>query len=84
MPAGGKPDVAFVPVEPNPMAYHFVSGVDPKNRDYFWSTTLPDPEPSPFLTDAQALSQGKVTVSALNYHMDNLEALSLIEKTVSL
>jgi len=69
----------FVPVETNPLGYHFQKGVDPKNRDYFWATNAPAPEPSPFLTDTQAANEGRVTVSTIAYdpnHATALEALA--------
>ena len=45
---------------------HFDHGHDPKNRPYYWATTQPAPEPSPFLTDTQALRDGKVTATVLS------------------
>ncbi len=58
---------AFVPVETNPLGYHFQKGVDPKKRHFFWATNAPGPEPSPFLTDTQAVFAGRVSVSTLSY-----------------
>ena len=66
-------DVVCVPVETNPLGFRFEKGVDPKSREYFWASTKPDPEPSPFLTDCTALQQGKVTVSAITFDL-NFEA----------
>lgn len=76
----GKAEVALVPVDTNPMAYHFDQGRDPKGRGYFWSTVKPNPAPSPFETDTQALLAGKITISAITYNpnfdqaMDSLKA----------
>jgi 5'-nucleotidase len=67
---GGEYETAVVPVEMNPMAYHFDKGTDPKGRTYFWSTNNPPPEQSPFETDTMALRTGKVTVSALSYDLN--------------
>ncbi len=81
----GKPtdvEVAYVPVETNPMAYHFDQGSDPKGRPFFWSTMRPQPEPSPFETDAEALRQGKVTVSVLTYDMNLRSGLEDLRKAV--
>ena len=68
----------FVPVETNPLGYHFQKGVDPKNRHFFWATNAPAPEPSPFLTDTQAAFQGRVTVSTLSYDPNNAPALNAL------
>lgn len=68
----------FVPVETNPLGYHFQTGVDPKKKDYFWATNAPAPEPSPFLTDTQAASQGRVTVSTLAYDPNHAPALDAL------
>ena len=75
-------DVAFVPVETNPMAYHFDRGVDPKGRTFFWSTMRPEPEHSPFATDVAELKQGKVTVSVLTYDMNLLSGLDALRESV--
>ena len=61
-------DIVAVPVETNPLGYQFQSGTDPKNKPFFWATNQPDPKPSPFLTDAQAVSQGLVTLSMVAYN----------------
>ncbi len=77
-----KPEIAFVPVETNVMSYHFDRGNDPKGRPYFWSTTRPDPTPSAFETDAQALQRGQVTVSVLTYDLNSENGMqSLINAT---
>lgn len=64
------PEVVVVPTETNPMGYDFDNGHDPKNRRYFWATNEPAPQPSPFLTDTQALLQGKVTLSTLSTNLN--------------
>jgi 5'-nucleotidase len=58
-------EVVVVPIETNPMGYHFRRGIDPKGREYFWSTNDPLPEVSHEQTDTQALSEGKITVSVI-------------------
>ena len=75
-------DVAYVPVETNPMAYHFDQGSDPKGRPFYWSTMRPAPEPSPFTTDAEELQQGKVTVSVLTYDMNLRSGLDALKEAV--
>lgn len=57
-----------VPVETNPLGYHFQQGNDPKNKPFFWATNSPDPKPSPHLTDTQAIQDGFVTLSMLAYN----------------
>ncbi len=74
----GPPEVVLVPVETNPMAYHFETGQDPKGRPYFWSTNKPHPEPSSFETDTQALAQGKITVSTITYDLNSSHAMSVL------
>ena len=76
----GDYEVAMVPVETNPMAYHFDTGTDPKGRPYFWSTNNPSPEPSPFETDTQALLKGKVTVSVISYDLNFPAAMQALEQ----
>jgi 5'-nucleotidase len=68
----------FVPVETNPLGYHFQKGTDPKQRHYFWATNEPAPEPSPVLTDAQAAIAGHVTVSTLAYDPNHPTALDAL------
>ena len=68
----------FVPVETNPLGYHFQKGTDPRNRPYFWATNAPVPEPSPFLTDTQAAYQGRVTVSTLAFDPNHASALDAL------
>ncbi len=76
-------EIAYVPVETNVMAYQFDRGNDPKGRPYFWSTVRPDPEPSPFETDAQELQRGKVTVSVLTYDMNSSQGLDALKGAVA-
>ena len=82
--AGNPADVeiAYVPVETNVMAYHFDRGNDPKGRPFYWSTLRPDPELSPFQTDAQELQRGKVTVSVLTYDMNSTPGMAALKKAV--
>jgi 5'-nucleotidase len=68
----------FVPVETNPLGYHFQKGIDPRKRHYFWATNAPAPEPSPYLTDTQAAFQGRVTVSTLAYDPNHVPALDAL------
>jgi 5'-nucleotidase len=75
----GKPEIALVPVEPNPMAYEFDQGRDPKGRPYFWSTVKPNPMPSDFETDAQALADGKITISTITYDLNSSEGLDVLK-----
>jgi 5'-nucleotidase len=67
-------EVVTVPVELNPLGYHFQKGVDPKGQPFFWATNNPPPIKSPFLTDAQAVFDGKVTVSAISYNLNAPES----------
>jgi 5'-nucleotidase len=76
----GSPEIALVPVETNPMSYHFDTGNDPKGRPYFWSTNKPNPEPSSFETDTQALAHGKITVSTITYDLNASEALEVLSQ----
>lgn len=66
-------EVLAVPVETNPLGYQFESGHDPKDKPYFWATNNPDPKPSPFLTDTQAVRQGYVTLSMIAYNPNHDE-----------
>ena len=77
--AGGA-DVAVVPVETNPLGYAFDRGQDPKGRSYFWANNSPNPQPSPFETDTQALQVGKITVSPISFDMNVPTALPRIRE----
>jgi 5'-nucleotidase len=77
----GSAEVVVVPIETNPMGYHFRRGVDPKGREYFWSTNDPLPEVSHQQTDTQALSEGKITVSVIANDLNGTaESIELVRK----
>ena len=78
---GTAPDVVTVPVETNPLGYHFQKGTCPKNKPFYWATNSPAPEPSGGLTDAQATMQGKVTLSALAYDPNHYEAAKVLDES---
>lgn len=77
-PSDSMPEFVIVPVETNPMAYHFDQGNDPKGRPYYWSTNLPNPDPSEYQTDTQALAEGKITVSTISYDLNSPAALEVL------
>ena len=77
----GNAEVKFVPVETNPMGYHFDKGIDPKGRNYFWATNNPVPMPSSPVTDTQALLAGHVTVSAISYDLNQPTTLAMLAGT---
>jgi len=77
---GRAPEVVSVPVESNPLGYHFQTGTDPKNNNWFWSTNAPAPKPSGWFTDVQAVTQGKVSLSALTYDPNHLEAAAILDE----
>ena len=79
----GQADVALVPVETNPMGYHFEQGRDPKGRQYYWATNNPAPEPSSVETDTQALLAGKITVSTISYDLNSEHARSVLEESIT-
>ncbi|MEL7500256.1 MAG: 5'/3'-nucleotidase SurE [Planctomycetota bacterium] len=72
-------EIRVVPVETNPMGYDFDHGHDPKNRRYFWATNNPGPQPSPFLTDTQALLEGHITISTLSSNLNCVDARSSLQ-----
>ncbi|MFK7769532.1 MAG: 5'/3'-nucleotidase SurE [Mariniblastus sp.] len=72
----GNAETKFVPVETNPMGFHFDKGIDPKGRNYFWATNNPPPQPSGHETDTQSLLAGHVTVSAISYDLNQPVALA--------
>ncbi len=76
---GTAPTVVSVPVETNPLGYHFQQGRCPKNQPYYWATNQPPPTPSPGLTDTQATMQGLVTLSALAYDPNHSEAAKVLD-----
>jgi len=67
-----------VPVETNPLGYHFQKGTDPRKRTFYWATNAPAPKPSPQRTDTVATREGSVTVSTISYDPNQAEALAII------
>ena len=61
----GNADVVVVPVNTNPLG-SYDKGVDPKGRTYYWAINDPAPNMPDFLTDTEALIDGKITVSLLS------------------
>ena len=76
-------EVKTVPVETNPLGYHFLTGKDPKNNPFYWATNSPGPEPSPFLTDVQAVMQGYVTASMLAYNPNHEQGQQVLAELFS-
>ena len=79
----GDAEVVLVPVETNPMGYHFDQGTDPKNRRYYWATNNPGPAASPIETDTQALLAGKITVSAISYDLNAERAMAVLDQSIT-
>jgi 5'-nucleotidase len=69
-------EVCVVPVETNPLGYHFDTGFDPRGRRYYWANNLPAPEPSEFRTDVSVLKDGLISVSPITFNMNATHALS--------
>ncbi len=78
----GPVEFEIVPVETNPLGYHFDKGVDPKGRPYYWSNNKPDPEPSTFDTDVSVLLAGKISVSPITFDMNANGALAAFKNAV--
>lgn len=76
----GTPEVAVVPVETNPLGFHFEEGHDPKGRHYFWAHTEPEPDPSDYETDCSALKNGKISVSPISFDLNKSDAMPHIKK----
>ena len=69
----------FVPVDGSRSSTHFETGVDPKQREYFWASNSPvlsDPDVN---TDIKVLSQGAVSVSPLAMNPTDHRVLEHIE-----
>ena len=71
-------EVIAVPAETNPLGYHFQTGIDPKGKPFFWATNSPAPKASSFLTDVQAIQQGYVTLSMLDYNPNHDQGQQLL------
>jgi 5'-nucleotidase len=78
----GQADIALVPVETNPMGYHFDQGRDPRGRRYFWATNNPGPEVSDIETDTHALLAGKITVSTISFDLNSEPARTVLKESV--
>jgi len=79
----GQADIALVPVETNPMGYHFEQGRDPRGRQYFWATNNPGPKTSTVETDTQALLTGKITVSTISFDLNSESAKTVLEESIT-
>jgi 5'-nucleotidase len=77
--SGPNFDFLIVPSETNPMGYQFAKGTDPKNRQYYWATNSPGPEPSEFMTDTQALLAGNITLTTLSSNLNDDHGRQLID-----
>jgi len=71
-------NLEVVPVETNPLGYHYQKGTDPKNRTFYWATNSPAPNPSPVRCDTVATREGSVTVSTISYDPNHTEALAAL------
>lgn len=72
-----------VPVETNPLGYHFQKGTDPKHRTFYWATNAPAPKPSPHRTDTEATREGSVTVSTITYDPNHQETLAVLDQQLN-
>lgn len=77
---GTSPQVVTVPVETNPLGYHFQQGLCPKGKPFYWATNEPPPKPSPGLTDTQAVLQGMVSLSAIDYDPNHSSAAKVLDE----
>jgi 5'-nucleotidase len=73
-------NLEVVPVETNPLGYHFQKGNDPKNRPFYWATNSPAPKPSADRADTVATRDGSVTVSTICYDPNGHEARAALAK----
>ncbi len=71
----GTADFDVVPVETNPLGYHFDKGLDPKGRPFYWSNNKPDPKPSDFETDVSVLLTGRISVSPITFNMNAMDSV---------
>jgi 5'-nucleotidase len=78
----GDFETHVVPVETNPLGFHFAKGVDPKGREYVWSTNKPDPEPSPHATDCSVLLKGHVSVSPVRSDLNDQVNLATLQQSI--
>lgn len=76
----GDYEVHVVPIETNPLGFHFEKGADPKSREYYWATCKPDPDPSPFETDCSVLAKGHVSVSPILADMNFLPGVEMLKR----
>jgi 5'-nucleotidase len=79
----GQAEIALVPVETNPMGYHFEQGRDPRGRRYYWATNNPGRENPTVETDTQALLAGKITVSTISYDLNSELARTVLGDSIA-
>jgi len=69
------PEVVMVPMDVNRYGEGFERRKDPRGRYYYWSTNGDVPPPAELETDVTALSQGKITLTPLDFALTNRSRL---------
>jgi 5'-nucleotidase len=62
-------DLRVVPMSVARYGEEFEKRIDPRGRNYFWATNLPNPPTEGEETDVTALAKGYITLTALDYDM---------------
>lgn len=69
------PEVVMVPMDVNRYGEGFERRKDPRGRYYYWSTNGDVPPPNELETDVTALSEGKITLTPLDFALTNRSRL---------
>jgi 5'-nucleotidase len=76
----GVPEVCAVPMNVTRYGDRFEKRTDPWGRDYYWLTGGPAPATPGHETDLTVLSQGKVSLTPLDYNLTRAAVLAEMEQ----
>jgi 5'-nucleotidase len=75
-----KNEIKVVPMGVSRYGEHYIKGVDPKGRTYYWATNEPPPRLEGHETDLTALARGYLTLTPLQYNMTRQATLAEMEQ----
>lgn len=75
----GRPRVRVVPMGVARYGEQFEKRVDPRGRNYYWTTNGPAPRPPAHETDLTALAKGHITLTPLDFDLTKRPILAEME-----
>jgi 5'-nucleotidase len=76
----GQPQVRVVPMGVARYGERFERRVDPRGRNYYWSTSDPPPRPGGQETDLTELDKGHITLTPLDFDLTKRPILAEMER----